>query len=303
MNGEPKGEPGGGDREALARARRKMEEQAREIERLKRRLGDERFAEDLRDALALAAAAGTIASPVSHSRLLEMIVETAANVIFARAAALFLVDEEAEELIFEVALGSKAEEVKKFRVPLGHGIAGLVAVSGQPMAVSGEDHPSQATDIAESVGYKPQSILCVPLFYHDQIIGVLELLDKEGAPSFSPEDMQDLGFFANQAAVAIEQSKINRNLVALLGETLHSVGEGASGRSLGQGGLQERARAFAQGLEEDPAFRQALELARLVREIAHEGEHELAGCRAILRGFAEYLRSKPAPAADLGGMF
>ena len=291
-------EPMGGHRETLAQARETIESQAKEIERLKRRLADERFAEDLREALTLAAAAGTIASPVSHSRLLEMIVETAANVIVARAAALFLIDEEREELIFEVALGSKAGEVKKFRVPLGHGIAGLVALSGQPMAVSGENHPRQASDIAESVGYKPQSILCVPLYYGDQIIGVLELLDKEGADSFSPEDMQDLGFFANQAAVAIEQSRINRSLAGLLGEVVHSVGDGTNG-----GGLQRRARAFAESLEEDPAFRQALELARLVGEIAHEGENELKGCRAILRGFAEYLRSRPAPVTDLGSLF
>jgi GAF domain-containing protein len=289
---------GGEDREALARAQETIARQAREIERLERRIEDERFAEDLRDALALASAAGTIASPVSHTRLLEMIVETAANVIFARAAALFLIDEEAEELIFEVALGSKAEEVKKFRVPLGHGIAGLVALSGQPMAVTGENHPRQASDIAESVGYKPKNILCVPLFYHDQIIGVLELLDKEGADSFSPEDMHDLGYFANQAAVAIEQSRINRNLLGLLNETLRSIGDGDGG-----GGVQERARAFANSLEEDPAFRQALELARLVGEIAHQGENELKGCQAILRGFAEYLRSKPEPMTELGGMF
>ena len=100
----------------LARARE-------EVARLKRRLADERFAEDLRDALTLAAAAGAIASPVEHSRLLEMIVETAARVIPSRAASLFLIDEETEELVFEVALGSKAAEVRKFRVPLGHGIA------------------------------------------------------------------------------------------------------------------------------------------------------------------------------------
>lgn len=292
MNDEPNG---GGDREALARAREEISRQAREIERLERRLEDERFAGDLRDALTLASAAGTIASPVSHTRLLEMIVETAANVIFARAAALFLIDEESEELVFEVALGSKAEEVKKFRVPLGHGIAGLVALSGQPMAVTGEDHPRQASDIAESVGYKPRNILCVPLFYHDQIIGVLELLDKEGADSFSPEDMHDLGFFANQAAVAIEQSRINRSLWGLLNETLRSLGEGQS--------VQERARAFASRLDEDPAFRQALELARLVQEIAHQGESELKGCHAILNGFAEYLRSKPEPMTELGGLF
>src|SRR5438132_12786414 len=83
--------------------------QAREIERLKSRLGDEPFASELRHTLALAAAAGTIASPVSHSRLLEMIVETAAHVTSAQAASLFLIDIDTEELTFEVALGQKAE--------------------------------------------------------------------------------------------------------------------------------------------------------------------------------------------------
>ncbi len=291
-------EPRAGDRDALARARETIARQAEEIERLRRRIADERFAEDLREALTLAAAAGTIAAPVTHSRLLEMIVETAAHAISARAAALFLIDEEAQELVFEVALGSKAEEVRKFRVPLGHGIAGLVAVSGQPMAVSdAERDPRQAADIAQSVGYTPQSILCFPLFYGDQIIGVLELLDKEGAPSFSAEDMEDLGLFANQAAVAIEQSRTNRNLAALLGEVLQSIGGATEG---GRQELQERTRAFAEHLEEDGAFGRALDLARLVQEIAHEGENELRGCQAILRGFAEYLRSRPEPIGEVG---
>jgi GAF domain-containing protein len=291
-------EPWAGDQNALARAQETIVRQAEEIERLRRQLADERFAEDLREALTLATAVGNIASPVTHSRLLEMIVETAAHVIFARAAALFLIDEEAQELVFEVALGPRAEEVKKFRVPLGHGIAGLVAMTGQPMAISGaESDPRQAVDIARSVGYTPQSILCVPLFYHDQIIGVLELLDKEGASSFSATDMEDLGLFANQAAVAIEQSRTNRNLAALLGEVLQPVGGTTDGQ---RQELQERARAFAERLEGDTTFRQALDLARLVQEIAHQGENELNGCQAILRGFAEYLRSRPGPVGELG---
>lgn len=274
---------------ALSRAQETIAWQAEKIERLEGRLADERFAEDLRGVMILIGAAGTIASPVSHSRLLEMIVETAAHVIFARAGALFLVNEEAQELIFEVALGSKAEEVKKFRVPLGHGIAGLVAASGQPMAVSdAASDPRQAADIARSVGYAPESILCVPLFYNEQVIGVLELLDKEGAPSFSATDMEDLSLFANQAAVAIEQSRTNRNLAALLDEVLESLGGPGD-----DGGLQERAQAFAERLEEDATFNQALDLARLVQEISHQGENEMRGCQAILRGFAEYLRSKP----------
>ncbi len=171
---------------ALAAAHETIQRQAEELEHLRRRLKDEKAVEDLRASLSLAGIAGAIASPVSHGELLEMIVRTAAHVISARAGSLFLIDEESEELVFEVAIGPKAQEVRKFRVPLGHGIAGLVAVTGQPMAVSdAERDPRQAADIARSVGYTPQTILCVPLYYRDEVIGVLELLDKQGAPSFT----------------------------------------------------------------------------------------------------------------------
>lgn len=276
------------------RARNDELAQAREeILRLKRRLVDERFAEDLRDALTLAAAAGAVSAPVTHSRLLEMIVETAAHVIPSRAASLFLLDEESEELVFEVALGSKADEVKKFRVPLGHGIAGLVAVSAQPMAVSeAQKDPRRAADIAESVGYAPESILCVPLFYDDEVIGVLELLDREGAPSYNASDMETLGLFANQAAVAIEQSRAQDDLAALLGGILTSLGGMPDHRAEG---LREGVGAFVEGVEADAAHGRALELAGLVREISRSGQEEFAACRTILRGFAEYLRSKPRP--------
>jgi GAF domain-containing protein len=279
------------------RAQETIVRQAEEIERLKRRLENERFAEELRGTLTLAATVGTVASPVTHSRLLEMIVETAAHVISAQAASLFLLDEEAQELVFEVTLGAQAEEVRKFRLPLGHGIAGLVAVSGQPMAVSdARSDPRQATDIAQSVGYAPDSILCVPLFYGDQIIGVLELLDKLGAPSFDAADMETLGLFANQAAVAIEQSRTHRHLAALLGETLGVFSE-ATDHSDSR--LQEQARTFAEDVEEDAAYQQALELARLVHEIVYQGENEREACRTILSGFANYLRLRPESGGEL----
>ena len=269
-----------------------------EIVRLRRRLADERFAEELKETLTLAATAGTIAAPVTHSRLLAMVVETAASVIPSRAASLFLIDEEAGELVFEVALGSKAEEVSKFRVPLGHGIAGLVAVSGQPMAISdARSDPRRAADIARSVGYEPESILCVPLFYDEEVIGVLELLDPEGTPSYSAADMATLGLFANQAAVAIEQSRNQRNLAALFGEVLGSLRGPDEHRGLGEEG-----RSFVAGVEEDPSHRRALGLAALVREISHAGEEEHRACRAILEGFAGYLRSRPRAAEEAGRM-
>ena len=285
-------DPGSAEPRSLEEARQVIARQAEEIERLRRRLGDDRFAEELRDALSLAATAGTIAAPVVHSRLLEMIVETAADVIDANAASLFLIDYDTQELVFEVTLGEKAEEVRKFRVPLGHGVAGLVALSGQPMAVSDTATDNRdAAEIAEAVGYIPKNILCVPLFYDDQVIGVIELLDKQGAPSFNTTDMESLGRFANQAAVAIEQSRNQQNLAALIGEVLASFG---GIPELERQGLRQQAQAFATGLEANPAHRRALALARLVQEIARSGESESNACQGILESFAAYLRSHPA---------
>jgi GAF domain-containing protein len=286
-----------GGQDPLAEAHETVARQQREIERLQRRLDDARGADDLRQALTLAAAVGAIATPVSHAQLLEIIVETAARVIGAQAASLFLIDQQTEELVFEVALGQKADEVKKFRVPLGHGIAGLVAVSGQPMAISDvANDPRRASDIQQSIGYTPRNILCVPLFYSDQIIGVLELLDKEGSASFSMMDTDTLSMFANLAAVAIEQSRTHQNLAGLVGEVLRSLG-GLSPEQ--RETLRGQARAFAGQLEEDAVYQRALELAELVREISWQGEAELTACQTILRGFATYLRQRPDSRMDL----
>jgi GAF domain-containing protein len=274
-----------------------IEHQAREIERLQQQVSEEEFVVELREALIASAAAGVIAAPVTHSRLLELIVETAAQVIAANAASLFLIDEDTEELVFAVALGGKAEEVKNLRIPLGHGIAGLVAASGQPMAISdAQSDPRQASDIAESTGYRPESILCVPLLYDEQVIGVLELLDKQGAPSFSPEDMEALWMFGNQAAVAIEQSRTNRNLAGLLGQALASLADPTGDE---QHRRQQRTADFTTRLSGDDDFRRAVELAELVAEIARQGAAETGACRTILQSFADYLRGRATSSAEV----
>jgi GAF domain-containing protein len=272
-----------------------------ELEWLRREVTAEHYARELRQAFALVATAGTIATPVDRSRLLEMIVSTAAHIIAAQAASLFLVDEDAGELVFEVALGEKAAEVKSFRVPLGHGIAGLVAATGQAMAISdAQADPRHASEIARSVGYLPKSILCVPLLHDDRVIGVLELLDKQGAPSFSPADTQALGRFADLAAVAIAQSSADRTLATLLREVLRSLDK--SGATVSDD-LWQGARAFAESMTDgDVRYRRSLELAELVQEIAWQGEQEMALCQAVLRGFAAYVRQRANPMSQLDAL-
>jgi GAF domain-containing protein len=274
----------------LQSAREIIRQQSEEIAHLQGRLEGERLAEELRDAFLLVASAGIVSKPASHPGLLEMIVQVAAHVISARAASLALIERETQELTFEVALGQQAEELKKLRVPLGHGIAGLVAVSGQPMAVSSaQQDPRHASDIARAVGYQPQSILCVPLVYNDEVIGVLELLDKLGAPSFSPSDIEVLGLFANQAAIAIEESRVQQNLAELVVQVLGSLGDIPNHDVQS---LQHRVRTYLSRLQDDTLYRQTLDLAGQVQAIAKLGENELRACKAILQVFADFFGSR-----------
>ncbi len=288
MSAEASGRPA----RTLEEAREIIAQQSQEIAGLQQQLTDSHLADELREAFGLAGAVGVLASPVTHVRLLEMIVNTAARVIGARAAALFLVDHEASELIFEVATGSKAEMVKQFRVPLGEGIAGLVAVTAQPMAISNvQQDPRHASHIAESVGYMPQSILCVPLLHDDEVIGVFELLDREDGTSFTPADIDLLDQFASQAAVAIEQSRTFRNLAQMIGRILEELGLLPREQ---QEAIRERTEAFTRSVEETTNFQQTIELARLVQHIASQGKPEYRLCWQILENFGEYSRSQRA---------
>ncbi len=264
--------------------------QQQTIEQLSKQLYFNQTAEELRAAYMLTSLTKNFAAPATHHALLELIVQTAAKVIHASAATLFLIDDSAQSLVYEVAIGSKAKEVKNITVPLGHGIAGLVAVSGQPISIANvDDNPQQAADIAEKIGYYPRNILCVPLYYREQVIGVLELLDKQNAPYFQEEDMEVLGSFANQAAIAIEQSRSHNLLISLLQEIMQQQpAKDPAAMQL----LFKRARDFAEYInDQDLLFRQSLELAALVQEISMAGDTERTFCLHILQQISSYIHT------------
>jgi GAF domain-containing protein len=270
-----------------------------EIRRLRQQLDAQSFATELRESLVLAATAQVLAAPSQPAVLLNQILELAARTIGAAAGSVLLIDESGSELVFEAATGPKADEIMAFRVPLGQGIAGLVAATGQPMAVSEvERDPRHAAEIAESVGYQPTSIVCVPLDTDSGVIGVVELLDKIGAPSFSPGDIELLAGFAQLAAAAVEQRRILGSLMPLMAETLNQLGLLTDEQ---QRRLAERAKVFVSGLGEDRSYRETLELARLIQRIAGQGEAARTLTTRILLAVAKYQDAERKGATDLFG--
>lgn len=241
------------------------------------------LAAELKQLLLAIEATGRALLPSSNDELLQSIVEAAARIFGAAAASMALVDENAQELVFRVAYGAGSETVVGMRIPLDQGVAGYVANTGQPIALSNvESDPRFARDTAEKTGYVPRSILGMPLLVDDRVIGVMEVLDKINAPSFGMQDMELLGMFARQAAIAIHQSQHLAALNAVLTENLHQL--------VSPEAAVDIQRAM-QG-EDAPRHDDVMELAGAFQEIVALGEAERRACLKILRAFGEYSRER-----------
>ena len=166
--------------------------------------------------LRAAAAAGVLAAETASESLLQSIVEVARAIFSAQASSVFLLDEETDELVFEAVAGEGEGELVGRRLPSSTGVAGWVLVTRQPLVL--EDlagDPRFARDAAESTGYVPRSLMAVPLLHGERVLGVLQVLDP-GSARHSLAEMDLLGLFAGQAAIALELLARGQRARALL---------------------------------------------------------------------------------------
>ena len=174
-----------------------------------------------------------VGSVFDLDELLELIIDTATRMVQAKASSLLLLDKKTKKLHFKVATGEKGEEVMKFEVNLGQGIAGYVAESGEPLLISDVNKdPRWYKEISESVGFETRSIACVPMKVDGETIGVVEIIDKEDGSPIRNEDMITLTVFAELASKAIGNAqkidrvrKENIDLKEELGDKHQIIGE------------------------------------------------------------------------------
>ena len=155
--------------------------------------------------LRAAVAAGVFGTDDAFRALLQSTVETARAIFHAKASSVFLLDEEADELVFEAVAGEGADTLIGKRFPSSTGVAGWVLVTRQPLVVDDLTKDTRfAREAAESTGYVPRGLMAVPLLTEDSALGVLEVLDRPEAVPFTLAEMDLLGLFANQAAIALD---------------------------------------------------------------------------------------------------
>lgn len=189
-----------------------------------------RFGKDalsLLEAIAFRAEAGRRVHGESTRAVLQTIVDATVALFDAEAASIALYDAASDRLVFEVAAGEQGQGAVGLSIAPDEGIAGYVFRTGQPLALSEVGRDARfGRAVAEQTEYLPRSIVAVPLVSGERTIGVLEVLDKRGAATFSLHDVDLAAIFARQAATAISATRVEQDVASLLASGLRALAPG-----------------------------------------------------------------------------
>lgn len=151
-----------------------------------------------------------LVSSLDFRQALETLIDGATELLGVERGSLLLLDEEGTSLRIEVARGIDRQVVERTRIPLGQGLAGRVAASGEPIVARDvrelpgfEANPAQASDYAD------HSALCVPLTLHGRVLGVMNFNHKRSGRPFAERDLEFALLIANQAAIVLWSARLH----------------------------------------------------------------------------------------------
>ena len=136
--------------------------------------------------------------------LLELIVASATRLVDADRTSLFLLEPDG-------SLWTRvAQDSTDIRLPPGFGIAGIVARTGETIAIADAyEDPRFSQDVDRKTGFRTRSVLCVPLVTPSgAIVGVIEAMNKKGDVPFDADDAEALRALGSHAALALETQRL-----------------------------------------------------------------------------------------------
>ncbi|MCI0707189.1 MAG: GAF domain-containing protein [Ignavibacteriae bacterium] len=209
-------------------------------------------------------ASKSINSTIDLEKLLGLILGAASKGIGADRGTVYLVDDLKGELWSKVAAGDGMAEI---RLPIGKGIAGHVAKTGEVINIPDAYADSRFNpEVDKSTGYRTRNMLCMPLKNKDgKIIGVFQLLNKAGG-SFDESDVEFIEALSAHASVAVENARQAQELVQ--SERLSAVGRMASAIIHDIKNPMGTLRVYAQVMKKKSGNEEAAKLAdEMIRQV------------------------------------
>ncbi len=162
----------------------------------------------------LIAANQALAQVESLSELLPVLLEFARDVTQAIGASILLYKPESNTLEFTLAINEvqgAAEEIisKKFELAVGEGIAGHVAKTRESLLVADTQEDKRfSRKVDNDTGFMTRSIVCSPIVYQDELLGVVQVVNAKSKTNFDSSDLDILESFSHLAAVAMVRSRL-----------------------------------------------------------------------------------------------
>ena len=172
-----------------------------------------------------------VGSIYNREQLLDLIMREAEAAVGTEASCIAIFQQSDQRLHIEFASGDANLGVKHIVLEMGQGILGEAAATGKAVCVDDvSKDPRFDPSIDRQTGFITKSILAMPIFRRDELLGVLEVINKRGAKKgasyFTEEDAALLEVVATQAAVAIENARLFEQKVQ--SEQLYLIGRMAS---------------------------------------------------------------------------
>lgn len=161
----------------------------------------------------LAEVTQSFASSLDIDETLNNAIERFMQYLDAEAASIFLLENDATELVCRACAGPV--DISGLRLPSGAGIAGKTVTSRACQIVRDvSKDPSFARNVDQNTGFVTRSILCTPLIVKQECLGALELINKRGGDGlFDDRDKHMLSALASAASLAIHNARMADRLV------------------------------------------------------------------------------------------
>ena len=140
--------------------------------------------------------------------LFDQILEMTNELLGCEASYILLANAENQEMLIAIPTGPNKELLDGRIIPVDKGLAGWVFSHGLPAMVSNVHQDNRFDSEIDSLmrqGFDTRSILAVPLHINGELIGVMELINKQTG-EFSSHDMDLLTMLANLIAVYLDSA-------------------------------------------------------------------------------------------------
>jgi diguanylate cyclase (GGDEF)-like protein len=154
-----------------------------------------------------------INSSLEPKEILKIIMEKTADFIRAEGWSILLIDKKRQELVFEAAAGEAGEKLIGMRIKINQGVAGWVARTGKSLIVEDVAKDQRFYDgVDKKTKFTTKSILCVPMKSRDEIIGVVEVINKIGGEPFTKDDLEIFEALVQHITIALRNAQIYRKM-------------------------------------------------------------------------------------------